>query len=264
MTTLLWDQIDTRFYESGVDRGVLYLSDGKGIPWNGLISVVEKSSGGEGTPVYFDGIKYSDILPIPDYSMSLKAYTYPDEFLEFEGVIGGGNGLFVTNQPTKRFALSYRTMIKDAESNDVGYKIHILYNLLATPSQKTYQTMSTDANPIEFEWNVTSIPDKVSGFRPSAHLILDTRKMSPLLVADIESTLYGSIANDPQLPGIATITSFIDSWVIIRITDNYDGTWTATGPASLISMLNFETFQIIQADVKYLDPNTYEITDTTY
>lgn len=264
MTSLLWDQIETRFYESGVDRGVLYLSDGKGIPWNGLISVIEKPSNGVGIPLYFDGIKYSDILPIPDYTMSLKAYTYPDEFLEFEGVVGGGNGLFVTNQTLKRFSLSYRTMIKDSESNDLGYKLHILYNLLAIPSEKTYQTMSTDANPIEFEWNITAIPDKISGFTPSSHLILDSRRMSPLLLSDVEATLYGTSANDAQLPDIATLTTFIDSWVIIRIIDNYDGTWTATGPDSLISIIASDTFQIIQADAEYSDSDTYEITDTTY
>jgi len=265
MTTLVWDEVGTRFYEAGVDRGVLYLPDGTGIPWNGLISVNESVSGSEGDPLYFDGVKFANVMALGDFSASLRAYTYPDKFLQFEGVLEVGNGLFVTNQPTDRFALSYRTKVgNDVDGYDLGYKIHIIYNLTAISSEKNYETLSGDQNIIEFEWNITAIPDEVPGFRPSAHLILDSRHVGALLLKDIENTLYGDDLNNAFLPPLSTLTTFIGNWVIIRITDNYDGTWTATGPDSLITMLDATTFQIIQANAEYLDANTYRIGDLTY
>jgi hypothetical protein len=263
MTTLLWDQPGSRYYEAGVDLGVLYLPDGSGVPWNGLISVSEKVDGNQSSPVYFDGVKFADARAVGDFAASLKAYTYPDEFLEFEGVLGVGNGLYATNQPTSRFGLSYRTRVGNDEDSNLGYKIHVLYNLTATPAQKNYQTI-IDGSAVEFEWDITAIPGEVPGFRPTAHLIFDTREMSPVLIEDIETTLYGNELTNATLPDISTLTAFIGSWVILRITDNGDGTWTATGPDEYFTMLDATTFQIDQANAAYLDANTYMISDVTY
>ena len=265
MTAIVWDEIGTRTFEVGVDRGVLYPPNTDGVVWNGLISVNEKTIGNEVTSYYFDGIKYADVAGSGDFAGTIRAYTYPDEFLELEGIVEVGNGLFLANQQPIRFGLSYRTKIgNDVDGDSAGYKIHILYNLTAIPSQKNFQTQSIESSAIEFEWNVTAIPEEVPGFRPTAHIILDTRLMSPLLIADIEATLYGNELNNPELPALSTLTSFIGDWVIIRITDNGDGTWTATGPDDLITMLDATTFQIIQANAEYLDADTYMISDLTY
>jgi len=264
MASLVWDQVGSRFYEAGVDRGVLYLSGGNGVAWNGLISVNESAPETNRVPVYFDGIKYADVVGLGEFAGSLKAYTYPDEFLEFEGILEIGNGLFVTNQRSGRFGLSYRTLVgDDVDGIDQGYKIHILYNLSATPSAKSYQTIS-EIKPIEFEWAITSIPDYIPGFQPTSHLIIDTRSMAPSLLQDIEDSLYGTDFDDAKLPDLSTLTSFIDAWVIIRIVDNFNGTWTATGPDNLISMLDATTFQIIQANAIYLDTDTYMVSTLTY
>jgi hypothetical protein len=263
MPAILWDQSGDRFYQAGVDRGVLYLPDGTGVPWNGLISINESVSGNEASPIYFDGVKFADVVTLGEFSASLKAYTYPDEFLQFEGVLEVGNGLFVTNQPVSRFNLSYRTKIGNDDSGDLGYKIHVIYNLMAIPQSINYETISS-VNVVEFEWAITSIPVEVSGFHPTAHLIFDSRFMGSLLIEDIEHTLYGDKFNDASLPSLSTLTSFISQWVIMRITDNYDGTWTVIGPDSLIKMLDSTTFQIIQANAEYLDENTYIISDLTY
>lgn len=265
MTALVWDERGDRIFESGVDRGVLYLSDGQGIPWNGLISVNEGSPSNNASPVYYDGVKFADVLALGDFSASLKAYTYPDEFLEFEGTLEVGNGLFVTNQPVSRFGLSYRTKIgNDVDGQDHAYKIHVLYNLIAVPSEKSYETHSADSSAIEFEWTITAIPGEIERFRPTAHLIFDTRNMGALLLKDVEDVLYGNELNNATLPPISTLTSFINSWVIIRITDNGDGSWTATGPDEFITMLDATTFQIIQANAVYLDGDTYVISNSTY
>lgn len=264
MTAIVWHETGTRFYETGVDRGVLYLPEGGGVPWNGLLSVNENVVGKQSAPFYFDGVKYADVIGVGDFAGSIKAYTYPDEFLQFDGIVSLGNGLFVTNQNPKRFNLSYRTKIGNEEDDELGYKIHILYNLTAIASQKNYQSQSNDPNIIEFEWNITAIPEDAPGFQPTAHLIIDSRHMNPILLADIENTLYGTVGTDPELPSVSTLTSFISDWVIIRITDNGNGTWTATGPDDLITMLDSTTFQIIQANAEYLDADTYMISDSTF
>lgn len=264
MTTIQWDQVGERVYESGVDRGVLYLPDGGAVPWNGLVSVVEKSPITEGSPVYFDGVKYGAVSSLGDYSATMKAFTYPDEFLQFEGIIGAGNGLFLANQKQARFGLSYRTKISnDIEGDALGYKIHVVYNLTAVPSQKTFSTdMGNTAT--QFEWSISAVPEKIPGYRATAHIIFDTRTMGALLLEDIERTLYGDEFNDPKLPAISTFIKFISDWVIIRITDNFDGTWTATGPDDLFEMLDATTFQIIQANAEYVDADTYNVSSSTY
>lgn len=265
MTVLTWDQSGERVYEAGVDRGVLYMPEGNGVAWNGLLAVNETVAGNSGIPVYFDGIKYANIMALGDFAATLRAYTYPDEFGQFEGILEVGNGLFVANQQSNRFGLSYRTRIgNDEDGLDLGYKIHILYNLTAIPAQKNYQTLSGEISPLEFEWNISGIPGDVPGFQPAVHLIIDSRKMGALILEDIENTLYGDELNDAMLPPISTLTSFIGSWVIIRIIDNLDGTWTAEGPDNLITMLDVTTFQIIQANAVYQDADTYVISDTTY
>jgi hypothetical protein len=263
MSAIVWDQVGDRRYEAGVDRCVLYSPVTGVVPWNGIISIDEKVSGSELTPLYFDGTKFGDTMSPGDYAATLRAYTYPDEFLPHEGVVHGGNGIFVTNQQHARFGLSYRTMIGDDVSGlDAGYKIHVLYNLLAVPSQKSHKSLP-DPKAMEFTWEITSVPGAIKGYRATAHLIFDTRYMNPLFITDIEETLYGNAVSDAKLPPIASLVNFASNWVIMRITDNLDGTWTATGPDNFISMLSATEFQIIQANAVYLDDDTYMISNLT-
>lgn len=264
MTALSWDTTGTRYFETGVDRAVLYLPDGKAVAWNGFVSISEKVVGAEQSPVYFDGVKYGDAISAGDFAATIKAITYPDEFLDVEGVVFIDNGLHITNQEPKRFGLSYRTKIgNDVEGADLGYKLHVLYNLIATPSQKTYDTFG-GANVTMFEWNVTAVPNVVAGYRASSHLIFDSREMGALVLKDIEDTLYGYEGVDARLPEMTSLISFVDNWVIIRVTDNYDGTFTISGPDELVYMLDSTTFEVIQANSTYTDANTYIISDTTY
>lgn len=263
MPTLLWDQVGERRYEGGVDRGVLYLPDGSAFVWNGLTSVVEKPGLIDGTPVYFDGVKFGDLISTGDFSATIKAYTYPDEFIPYEGLGYAGNGLFLGNQVRNRFALSYRTRVGSDENNDLGYKIHVVYNLIATPAAKNFKTL-VDNTAVEFEWGVTTTPENIQGFLPTAHVIFDTRLMAPQLIIDIETTLYGDGISSARLPTISNLISYIGDWVILRITDNLDGTWTADGPPEILSMLDSTTFQIITDSAVYIDGVTYVISDLTY
>lgn len=259
MTAITWDAIGERYYENGVSRGVLYGSDGLGIPWNGLTSV-EESSVDKTEPLYIDGLKYGDLVTLGDFEGKINAFTYPDEFLLYEGVAEVLEGFSLTRQPKTRFGLSWRTEVNNDLGQSVGYKIHILYNLLAIPAEKTYETLSLDNEPLEFEWRISAIPEVIDNFRPTAYMVIDSRKVDPFLLLDIEEILYGNEEVEPSLPPLNGLISFIQNWGRFIIIDNGDGTWTAVTPLDgIIEMLDPETFEITIDTAVYLDPDTYEI-----
>lgn len=212
MTALVWDAAGTRTWEAGCDRGVLYLSDGSGVPWNGLTSVDEKPVGFTTQPLYFEGIKYNEIVKIGDWSATLKAYTYPDEFLEYEGILEIKNGLYAGGQDTQLFGLCYRTGIGNDLTQEAGYKIHMLSNLTAVPSNPSYRSHSPKVNINEFEWTLTAIPQQIDGLRPTAELIFDTTKSSPEFTAEIEAILYGDDVTAARLPRLEELVNFADGW----------------------------------------------------
>lgn len=262
MPDIVWDRLEDRVFEAGVDRGVLYSPNGVGVAWNGLISVEELASNST-EPVYFDGVKLNDIVIYGDYSATLKAYTYPDEFLVFSGILEEQLGMYITDQPISTFHLAYRTMI--GSSGD--YKLHLLWNLTAIPSTKVYETLSLDTSPVEFEWTITAVPERIDGYRPTAHVILDSRKIDPLLLEDIETILYGDLEDEersPTIPSLKGFITYVRKWDRFIIKDNGDGTWTATSDSEdyPIEMLDANTFQIISDTAIYLDADTYEISSS--
>lgn len=264
MSTLVWDQLGDRSYESGVSKGVLYQENGDGVAWNGLTSVQE-SIDTSVDPVHFDGVKFNDLVTIGDFNGVIHAFTYPDEFLYYEGTIEDQTGFYITGQPHSRFGLSYQTEIgNDTTGPNSGYKIHILYNLTAVTSDTVYETLSLDSSPIEFEWTITSVPEDIESFQPTAHVILDSRKVDPSLLNDIEDILYGSDDNEPHLPSLQALATYIRSWNRLIVVDNGDGTWTATADDDLdiITMLDDITFQIVSDTAVYLDADTYTITSS--
>jgi hypothetical protein len=199
---LTWNDVGDRFFETGVDHGVLYLANEIGVPWTGLISVSENPSGGEAKPYYYDGIKYANIAASEEFEATLEAFGCPVEFYPCEGTVAIQNGLFATQQPRKAFGLSYRTLIgSDVAGTDAGYKIHVVYNALAAPAQKTHTTISADATePSKFSWDITALPPILTGLRPTSHFVIDTRYTDSVLLANLEGLLYGSEVNDPYLP----------------------------------------------------------------
>lgn len=263
MTAIQWHEVGSKFYEAGLDRGVLYVEGQTGVPWNGLISVTERTEISK-TPVYLDGVKFNDIVGVGDFSGTIKAFTYPDAFEECQGVFEDKTGFFLTGQAPKRFNLVYRTKVGEGSTDiDEGYKIHILYNLTATPNAVNRKTLSLDVDPLEFDWAVTAIPEQVEGFRPTAHVIIDSRKTDPWLLQDLEAILYGDDTRDPTLPPLMTLMSFLRKWDRIIIVDNNDGTWSAISARDdLITMLNANTFQITEANATFLDADTYTISSS--
>lgn len=261
MTKLEWHKPGERGFEAGCDRGVLYLGDDSGVPWNGLRSVDEESSGITVTPLFFEGVKYGEIRTPGDYAATLKAFTYPPQFGVFDGVQAVSAGLNAHDQMVDSyFGLSYRTLMgDDLEGLDKGYKVHILYNLTAMSEGLSRASNTRDTSLADFTWKISGVPVRLAGFRPTVHFSLDSTVIHPELMAILESILYGGATTDPRLPDISELQTLIDNWDLITITDNGDGTWTATGPDEYITMLNPTTFKITDASAVYLDAHTYTI-----
>lgn len=231
MPKLRWNDVGQRFYETGLDRGVLYLADRTGVPWSGLTSVEEDLSEDSSEPLYFDGIKYMDAPAFGDYSATLSAFTYPDEFLEYEGIVDLGSGLFVDGQDSKLFGLSYRTRVgNDTEGPEHGYKIHLVYNLTAIPSDVLHETLMPSSNVTEFSWTISGIPEGASGYRPTAHVIFDSRDLPVAMLAGLEDILYGDADSTAHLPTINELIDFVSFFDPKRINAN-----TVTGLATLTS-----------------------------
>lgn len=202
MARLTWNSVGERYFETGVDHGVLYLPDEIGVPWTGLVSVSENPSGGEPKPIYYDGVKVSNFASAEEYEATLEAFSCPVEFLPCEGTVAIQNGLFVTQQPRKAFGLSYRTLVgNDTLGTASGYKIHLVYNCLASPAAKTHTTISADkTDPTTFSWDLTALPPVLTGLRPTSHFVIDSRYTLSGLLDDVEALLYGSESGDPYLP----------------------------------------------------------------
>lgn len=263
MTTLQWHQSGDKVYEAGLDRGVLYVDGMDGVAWNGLVSV-EENNNNEIEPVYWDGIKFNDLVTLGDFSGRITAYTYPEEFELCEGVEEDQLGVFVSDQPLSRFGLSYRTLIGEGNAGSTtGYKIHCLYNLTAKPSTRARNTLSLDSTPINFQWDITAIPEYLEGHRPTAHLMIDSRKVDPYLLSDIEDILYGNETRGATLPSMRALTSFIRKWDRLIIQDNGDGTWTAIAQDDgIILQITDDEYQITADNVTYLDADTYTISSS--
>lgn len=206
MSKLVWDQTGDRLYETGVKNGVLYVQGAggtydKGVAWNGLTAVTESPSGAEASPLYADDIKYLNLMSNEEFGATIEAYTYPEEFAECDGSASIAKGVYIGQQARKTFGLSYRTVIgNDVDSNDYGYKLHLIYGALAAPSEKAYATINDSPEAITFSWEVTTTPVNVKGFKPTASVTIDSTKVEAEKLAALEAILYGTEEKEARLP----------------------------------------------------------------
>jgi len=262
MAKLVWDQSGEKIFEAGLDRGVLYFEDEPGVAWNGLVSLDEVDLMGYAGYIY-DGEKRGNIPIASGFAGELTAFTYPPEFAKAFGTETNDTiaGLHIPNQPSvPNFGLSYRTFVGDDIDNiNLGYKIHILYNLTAVESGPDYETLSDDIEPIEFKWSFTSRRERLDGYAPTGHVIIDSRYLSEVRMERLEEILYGTETSDPWLPSLVTLYELIDNSFRVTIVDNGNGTWTASGPNDLVTMIDATTFEIESDGVTIIDPDTYTI-----
>lgn len=202
---LVWDQVGEKRYETGVDRGVLFpMTDGAysdGEAWNGLISVDEKPSGAEPTPLYANNRKYLELLSAEDFAMTIGAYTFPDGFRPCLGIKEMAPGVHVTQQNRTPFGMSYRTLIgNDTKKNAYGYKIHLVYGATAKPAEKSNKTVNETPEATELSWECSTTPVEVPNCDPAAHIEIDSTTISADKLKTIEDILYGTENQASRLP----------------------------------------------------------------
>ena len=206
MAELKWDKTGERFYETGVKNCVLYVQDEtgaypKGVAWNGITAITESPSGAESTPLYADDTKYLNLISNEEFGATIEAYTYPDEFAECDGTAELAEGIKLGQQPRKQFGLCYLTTLgNDLKKNDYGYKLHLVYGCTAAPSEKGYATINDSPEAITFSWEVSTTPVDVPGFKPTAHIEIDSTKVKPEDLAKIKAKLWGSASEEATLP----------------------------------------------------------------
>jgi len=203
---LKWDETGERTYETGTKQGVIYPCDNTGaytdgVAWNGLTGVTESPSGAEPTSLYADDTKYVTLRSVEEFSATIEAYTYPDEFAECDGSGSLSTGVTIGQQARKSFGLSYKTTLgNDVENNDFGYKLHLVYGATAAPSEKSYATINDSPEAITFSWEIATTPVAVTGFKPTASLTIDSTKVDDKELAAFEDILYGTASKEPRLP----------------------------------------------------------------
>ena len=209
MAALEWDKTGERFFEKGVDRGVLYPRDGMAVPWNGLTNISENATG-EVKSYWLDGVKYLDHHVPGSYSGKLEAFTYPDELEDLVGTQQFAPGVFLHDQKAKVFHLSYRTGVGNDIDAEIGYKLHVVYNVMALPSGASMSTVGDKVDPAVMSWDLTGTPPQMFGARPTAHISLHSVTMDPEQLAVVEGLLYGTAESDPSLPSMVELLNLIE------------------------------------------------------
>jgi hypothetical protein len=209
MTALVWDQVGERRYETGIDRGVLYPPTGPGVPWNGLTNVTENETS-QVKPYYIDGMKFLDKHVPGSYSAKLSAFTYPDILDDLTGSPEYAPGVRIHDQSAKLFHLSYRSKVgNDTDGIEHGYKLHVVYHVLAKPSGASYDSVAGDISVKPFDFDLTGTPQSIFGIRPTSHVSIDSRHIDPTMLVTIEGLLYGTDEIDPQVPELLALLTMV-------------------------------------------------------
>lgn len=221
MTRITWDDTGKRLYETGTDRGVLFPTItegasagdyGAGVPWNGLTNVNETPSGAEETALYADNSKYLALYSQEEYGGTIEAYTYPDEFAECDGSKEVVPGVTIGQQSRKRFGFSYRTLLgNDVQGNDYGYKIHLVYGAMASPSEKAYETINDSPAAMTMSWDFSTVPVYAGeNYKKTSLIVVDSTKVAADRLTALEAVLYGSENTQPRLPLPEEVYSIIN------------------------------------------------------
>lgn len=227
MSRLTWNEVGTHNFEVGIDRVVLYSVNGMAIAWNGVQSITEKVDGAQSTPLYIDGVKFLESRVYGDYAATIEAMSAPREFGAHDGTAFDMSGIGYGLQPIKPFAFSYRTLVgNDVDREDHAYKIHIVFNAYATPSERTYQTIGSETEPSAFSWDISTIPSRIVGRRPTAHLVIDSRYTDPGLLSGIEDQLYGGDGVIGRVTTAQEFVNFISEYLEMYFYTEYDDSGT--------------------------------------
>lgn len=238
-----WDT-GPRPYSQGVSQGMMYPDDGPGVAWNGLISVTETSDQTQ-DPKYFDGSRYLTRSPTLPFAGIISAFTYPDELEDYIGLKD-----FFTGQPTRLFDMVYST----------NNELHLVYGVRLAPSQHPYSTISDKVDPVAFQWNFTTLPQKIPGGKSTAHIVILPDDVPADIMAGFENMIYGDDEDDPHMPSIAEIIAMYEFAATLLVTDNEDGTFTVTSADDgIVSPTTSGHFTINAPTLAMIDAVTYTV-----
>lgn len=230
MSRIKWDNAADRVYETGVDRMVLYTFDPEtgsyraGVPWNGITAFNESPTGGEPTALYADNIKYLNLISAENYQATLESFTYPEEFEECNGTKEIADGVRIGQQNRHMFGLSYRTLLGDAVAGtDAGYKLHLVYNCIASPSERTRTSINESPEAVNPSWSISSTPVVLGNNKPTSKIVIDSTKTSFRMLSMMESILYGGQDGDAMLPEMKDVLAFFLAWSGYPMNTAYPG-----------------------------------------
>lgn len=259
---LTWGEPDKRLYAHGIDRGVLYLSGDRSVPWNGITGFDEGLEGGVATLMYRDGVIYLADVEETDFSGRLTALFYPDEFGECIGIPEVTDGLYADNQRPQQFNLSYRSLVgSGARGDQFGYQIHLVYNCMASISTRSRKSIGGGSTPVEFGFDIVCTPVRLSGWRPTAHFIIDTRNMSKSTVAQLEDILYGTTSVAPRLPQPQELYDLMNFGDAITVTVHQNKTFTVVASNDNLQEIGYHYFQMNNINGLDNGDGTYVISD---
>lgn len=237
MSRLTWNAVGSRYFEAGIDRGVLFVDSNPGVAWSGLTGVTESVTGGDAKPFYLDGVKYLNMSAAEEFEGTITAFTYPVEFSACDGSGRPRPGLFLGQQRRKSFGFSYRTRVgNDLAGIDFGYKLHIIYNALTAPAERGFTTIDANSDVSDFSWKITTKAIAVPGYKPTSHMVLDSRFIHPTTMGKLEEMLYGSDTVVSHLPTFDELISQLDEPLDFVLTDNGDGTFDMGAPAPILAV----------------------------
>lgn len=207
MTAITWNLPGEKIYETGIDKAVLYVPGLSPKNWNGILSITNSPTGGESEASFYEGNKHLDKVSKQEYKSTIDCFYTPEEFNSCNGYVNMYQGLIATNQKRSKFNLSYRTTIgNDLSGINMGYKIHLIYNAVATSSGSDYKTRSNTEDPVIYTWTITATPPQFSN---TAYRVIDSRKYSEQIMLDVENALYGTDSSEPYFPSIEQLSTLL-------------------------------------------------------
>ena len=215
MSKITWDATGERFYENGVDHCVVYPQEanayGEGVAWNGITGITMSPDGAEPTELYADNIKYAELRSAETLGLTIEAYTYPDVVANADGTAEPATGVRIGQQKRKAIGLCYRTNIGNdtMTEEDDGYKLHLVYGVVLSPSEKAYETENESPDAITFSWEATTNPVTVEGYKPIADIVIDSTKADKTKLKALEDKLYGTENASATLPMPSEVISMM-------------------------------------------------------
>lgn len=214
MSKLVWDQINERRYETGIEQVALYKQVAgaypAGVAWNGITALNLTPSGAEPTPLYANNRKYLTLMSVEELGGTIEAYTYPDEWEECDGSAEAAPGVYIGQQARSTFGLVGKTLIgNDTEGTKHGYKLHLVWGCLASPAEESHSTVNDSPEAVTFSWEFSTTPVEVDGYASTSYLCIDSTKVDADKMAALEAVLYGSDDVEARLPLPAEVLTLV-------------------------------------------------------